>query len=548
MREECFADVQRVVLHGSVWNFGRHLSLEFPKHTQPRPPLSLWTRSHPLAFLAEKRVDNGTPLCRPTAALPAERPPVQVSIGFSRRGLAALHVPSYVLSRFALKTPAFTAGAALRSSRQLATSGRSAPPHWDEAFHHLKLDAVLSLHGEAEDILDRRVDEIEKFARDHDVVVRRLPGTRRLAKPAGVPETARNANAADRREEWSHFGFRDGLAHVGIRGWTEEEKLAKCRPFSIHNAGEFVLGYAQDSGANPYIAGPGSRVWPEEIRAFFRNGSFAVLHQMEQHVKEFNDFIAIEADRLKIDADDLKAKLCGRRPDGQVLSGAKIPIDADFDFANDDDGRHCPFGSHIRRMNPRAAIGADGALAHSARSRALLRRGMPYGDENSTERGFVGLFFCASIEDQFEHLLGQWSERCRSAAPIAAAHGPADWRPEHDDGDFRNSRQTTQGVQLTVKGLKPFVRVVGTSYLFYPSLTTFDASSRARPRFPTTTTTRPTGEDHAARATTSSPSRRRSTNRRRTTASAISSPPAGSGERRGVPVGDRRDRARLPVS
>ena len=80
---------------------------------------------------------------------------MQLSIGFSRRGLAKLDVPAHVLSCFALKTPAFTAGAALRSSRQLGTSGRSAPPHWDEAFHHMKLDAVLSLHGEADDTVDR---------------------------------------------------------------------------------------------------------------------------------------------------------------------------------------------------------------------------------------------------------------------------------------------------------------------------------------------------------------------------------------------------------
>ena len=161
----------------------------------------------------------------------------------------------------------------------------------------------------------------------------------------------------------------------------------------------------------------------------------------------------------------------------EVLSGAQPPgrVDADFDFANDAAGRHCPFGSHIRRMNPRAAIGADGALAHAARSRALLRRGMPYvRDDGSKERGFVGHFFCASIEDQFEHLVGQWGERVplgsadrgRARDPLIGAH-------EYDDGDFEIPTDDPKA-SLTVKGLKPFVRVVGTSYLFYPSLSTFD--------------------------------------------------------------------------
>ncbi len=154
--------------------------------------------------------------------------------------------------------------------------------------------------------------------------MRQLPATRRLANPAGVAEAARNANEADRREEWTHFGFRDGLARVGIRGWTEEEKLAECRPSSIHAAGEFVLGHPQDSGANPYIAGPGSRVWPEEVRAFFHNGSFAVLHQMEQHVEVFDEFVAKEAKRLKIDA----------RTTSRPSSAAATPMDGSYPARN----------------------------------------------------------------------------------------------------------------------------------------------------------------------------------------------------------------------
>jgi deferrochelatase/peroxidase EfeB len=479
MKAEDFANVQRLVLHGSVWNVGRHLALEFPEYVPPRPPYKRPGPSHPLTFLATKRGD-GTTLYRPTGAWPPKRPQVQLSIGISRRGLAALDVPAHVLSCFALKSPAFTAGAALRSSHQLGTSGRSAPPHWDESFQHMKLDAVLSLHGEADDLIDEAIEGIEKAARQHDVVVRQLPATRRLDNPAGAAKAANKADkpdGGDRREQWTHFGFRDGLARVGVRGWTEQKQLDECRPFSIHAPGEFVLGYPQDSGANPYIAGPGPRVWPDEVRAFFRDGSFGVLHQMEQNVEAFDAFVAKAARDLEMSKEELKAKLCGRYPDGRVLSGAQAPgpVDADFDFANDTKGRHCPFGSHIRRMNPRAAVDAEGALAHAARSRALLRRGMPYvRDDGSNERGFVGHFFCASIEDQFEHLVGQWGERVplgsadrgRARDPLIGAH-------EYDDGDFEIPTNNPKA-SLTVKGLEPFVRVVGTSYLFYPSLSTFD--------------------------------------------------------------------------
>ena len=41
-----------------------------------------------------------------------------------------------------------------------------------------------------------------------------------------------------------------------------------------------------------------------------------------------------------------------------------------FDFSDDPDGQGCPFGSHIRRMNPRAERVAP------FRERPLMRRGM----------------------------------------------------------------------------------------------------------------------------------------------------------------------------
>ena len=483
MTKEPFGNVQRLVLHGSTWNVCRHLALEFPEPARSESSREVTTPSHPLTFLAAKRKD-GTPLCQPTCAALRERPEVQLSIGFSRRGLAALDVPSHVLSGFALKAPAFTAGAAPRSSRQLGSTGRSTPLHWDAAFDHARLDAVLSLHGEADEALDRLVEEIGKAASLCGVVVRALPTMRRIANPPdvadapGPAEAADHPEAADSRAQWSHFGFRDGLSRIGIEGWSTPEQLARCRPFSIHRAGEFVLGHPQDSGANPYIAGPGARVWPEEVRAFFRDGSFGVLHQMEQHVEAFDAFITDAAGKLEISEHELKAKLCGRYPDGRVMSGDRVPgrIDDDFDFSGDAEGLHCPFGSHIRRMNPREMADVARALPHGARSRALLRRGMPYAhkrDDGTVERGLVGHFFCASIEDQFEHLVGQWGERVPlGSADRGHARDPLIGTHEFDDGDFQIP-QDDRKAPLRVTGLEPFVRVVGTSYLFYPGLSTF---------------------------------------------------------------------------
>ena len=48
------------------------------------------------------------------------------------------------------------------------------------------------------------------------------------------------------------------------------------------------------------------------------------------------------------------AKLCGRTPEGQPLARAPMGPDpeADYDYTKDPKGTSCPFGSHVRRMNP----------------------------------------------------------------------------------------------------------------------------------------------------------------------------------------------------
>ena len=59
--------------------------------------------------------------------------------------------------------------------------------------------------------------------------------------------------------------------------------------------------------------------------------------------------------------------------------------------------------------------------------RPLIRRGMPYGpkfdQEPDAPRGLLGLFFCASLEDQFEHLLIEWGSAIRWALTTEATRG-----------------------------------------------------------------------------------------------------------------------------
>jgi deferrochelatase/peroxidase EfeB len=318
---------------------------------------------------------------------------------------------------------------------------------------------------------------VDALARRAGVGIRPLVRAASLRDPPAGEQQHRDA-------QWVHFGYRDGLARIAIKGWSRKRELERCKPVSTHAAGEFLLGHPQDSGANPWIAGPGLRVWPEPLRDFFRNGSFGVLHQIEQDVEAFDLFVKRSAQLTKLDAREIKGKLCGRYPDGRLVgSPPNGDVGDDFDYAKDCEGDGCPFGSHVRRMNPRGE-----GLPHSVRTRPLLRRGMPYGPpwqgdgaHGGEARGLMAQFFCASIEDQFEHLVAQWGDRVPLGSedgggardPLVGAHEPG-------DGPFQIPLGKDKP-PLLLQGLRPFTRTAGVAYLFYPSLPVLEGIAREWP-------------------------------------------------------------------
>ena len=466
-----FNGVQHIVLNGWHWEVACHLALQFGPAMQAPHFLHQLRRHH----------------LWPTAAHAySQRPRLQVSLGLTRRGLDAARVPAHVLACFALKAPAFHAGAALRAGRQLGAVGADAPERWNSEFAFTELDAVLSLHAMDQSTLAQTMRTIRQLARLCGIRVRCMAVARRLEPPAG-------SRSGD-HQQWVHFGYRDGLTRVPIDGWPPH--AAAAPPGQARAAGEFVLGLPQDSGANPWIGGPGARVWPAPLREFFRHGSFGVLHLIEQHVTAFEQFLDDQVKRLLADRavftaaevaamgepqarrkirNYLKAKLCGRTPEGEPAHLPGTAPQSDFNYDSDDKGYGCPLGAHARRMNPRG----DG-LAQDARTRFLLRRGMPYGRKDTQERGLMGQFFCASIEDQYEHLLGQWADRVPMGSadgggardPLIGAHAPG-------DGCFEIPRKDAQPLQI--KGLQPFTRTRGVAYLFYPSLDTLQGIADNKP-------------------------------------------------------------------
>lgn len=498
-----FADVQRIVLRGGHWQHARHLVLKLEPPAGGR------------CFLERLASADLAPT---TGA--GEPPPLQVSLGISRRGLEHLGVPRHVLAAFAAKAPAFHAGASLRAGRHLGATGDSGPGSWDPEFEHGTLDAVLSLHDDDAQQIDAVVVRVVTLAAASGLRVKVLERCDALPRPEVYGKALAGQGAQPRREQWMHFGYRDGLALVGIEGLPSPTGT----PRQNFRLGEFVLGHAQNSGANPWLTMPAStRVWPEEFRAFFRDGSFGILHQLDQDVTRFEEYVvraagalrdavagrakrtygtddgaAIDAATHHITADYVKALLCGRYPTGEPLIAPQAAPEDEFGYEEDSHGAKCPFGAHIRRMNPRPDLErADAAglapgqsgprRAHFGRVRPLLRRGMPYGPPlkndvpTDVRRGLMGHFFCASIEDQFEHLLGQWSERIPMGMPgRGVARDPLIGLHEAGDSLF-TVLQPEPWPAIALPAMPRFVRTAGIAYLFYPSGSTLQGIAESRP-------------------------------------------------------------------
>lgn len=400
-----------------------------------------------------------------------------LNIGFTWAGLEALEVPKPYLRVFQEKATAFAEGPNVRAARRLADTGPSAVQWWEPRFRHRQTHVLLTLHADTLPQLERCSQSLQQ-----------MPGAKGLDgwQPIDGGHLGQN-----RDERTVHFGFRDGIANPTIRNWPPANPAKPRR--QDFEAGEFVLGYKNENGFNPWLlvdpAG-GASPWQFPLAHvdphFFWNGSFCAFRKMEQHEEEFRHYVAQWAKRMNPRATDayVRAKICGRWDDGRLMRpGETAPPAApvadldDFDFSQDPKGEGCPFGSHIRRMNPR-----DDPVVPS-RKRPLLRRSMPYGlafsgPGDTEQRGLLGLFFCANLEDQFEHLLCEWG----AANPM----GPFNPGTAKDPFTGAYGGKSVFDIPVPIEespkqldGFRSFVTTRGTVYAFFPGLQGIELISRA---------------------------------------------------------------------
>jgi Dyp-type peroxidase family len=410
-----------------------------------------------------------------------------LNLAFTSTGLEELGLDEQTLAMFSNE---FLEGMTLTDHRRrtLGDHGESAPEYWQWGGPNTpKVHLLLMLYAIDEETLDRFYEVQANRFQNYGIQSIATLHTYRLPK---------------RRE---HFGFRDDIADPAIAG-TEPGI-----PENTINAGEFILGYT--NGYGQYTNRP--LVSTEQDSQGFlprdpsgsghkdlgRNGSYLVFRQLQQDVRlfwEHLDKLTSEPDgnsnseaRLK-----LASKMVGRWPSGAPLvaspeqDNAALAEKNDFLYVqNDPHGIKCPFGAHIRRVNPRDSLppdaGSQETLERTNRHR-ILRRGRAYGkplaesmepddmlraESSGEERGLHFICFNANISRQFEFIQHTWVNNPKFNGlysdddPIMGDRGRND--VEGGSGTFT---EQAIPVRKCVAGLPRFVQVRGGAYFFMPGI------------------------------------------------------------------------------
>src|ERR1044071_6548378 len=290
-----------------------------------------------------------------------------VTVAFTLNGLRALGVDEVSLATFPEE---FRQGMVGRAEI-LGDTGPNHPDNWVDKTNSSDLHAIAILFSRSGEARARSVAE-------HEKLLAQCKGVEVLSS-LDLEATPPFDHAHD------HFGYRDRLSQPVIEGSGDEPTPGSGGPLK---AGEFILGYPDESGPGPTLPQP-------EILS--RNGSFMAYRRLQEHVGKFREFLR-ENGKTPEEQELLAAKLMGRWRSGAPLVlapdkddaalGADAARNNDFNYKQmDPHGYAVPLGSHIRRMNPRDT-------AANMNRRRMIRRGATYGPhlpqdapEDGIERG-----------------------------------------------------------------------------------------------------------------------------------------------------------------
>jgi Dyp-type peroxidase family len=275
-----------------------------------------------------------------------------------------------------------------------------------------------------------------------------------------------------------HFGFKDGVSQVGVRGKVSDAAGDFVTPRYLNPAdprarlfakpgqvlvwpGQFLLGEPRQDPDDLFAPAPAAANFP----SWARRGSYLVVRRLRQDVPAFWRFATESAAALGIAPERFAAMLVGRWPSGAPVMRAPSGDDAvlagdtwaNNHFIYDDDtrpselrpitgypgdsaaqatadvlGAVCPHFAHIRKANPRDSATDLGKPADTL-TRSILRRGIPFGSPLAgvedpppslveEERGLMFVSYASTIEDQFEFLTRRWANS--PVQPNFGGHDP----------------------------------------------------------------------------------------------------------------------------
>jgi Dyp-type peroxidase family len=368
-----------------------------------------------------------------------------ITLAFTWTGLRALGVDEAALASFPEE---FRQGMAARAE-MLGDTGANDPAHWSDKTASPDLHAIAILF--ARDAPERGRCEIE-----HRKLVAECKGVE-LLSALDLEATPPFDYAHD------HFGYRDRLSQPVIEGSGDEPTPGSGAPLK---AGEFLLGYPDESGVKPLLPQP---------EVLSRNGSFMAYRRLEEHVGKFRDFLRANG-KTHEEQELIAAKLMGRWRSGAPLVlapekddpelGADLQRNNNFNYKQQDpQGYAVPLGSHMRRMNPRDT-------AANMNRRRMIRRGATYGPhlpegtaEDGEERGIAAFVICGSLIRQFEFAQNVWvndrnfHELGNERDPIIGTQ----------DGTLE-FKMPKRPIRRKITGLPAFTTVRGGAYFFLPGL------------------------------------------------------------------------------
>lgn len=370
-----------------------------------------------------------------------------ITVAFTYQGLRALGVPQNSLDSFA---PEFQQGMAARAA-ELGDVGESSPRNWEKPLGspdvHVALAALSPDAARLEAVLEK---------------------ARRAYQELSGVEVIWRQDCYQLPTGRTSFGFKDGIGQPPVEGSGIPSSNPKERPIK---AGEFILGYADETGSLPPMPTPD---------VLGKNGTYVVFRKLHTRVAAYRQYLRAKASSREEEA-LLGAKMVGRWQSGAPLTlspqrddpklGADRHRNNDFLYGDDLRGFKCPAGAHARRANPRDAF--DHEMSVDVRLHRMIRRGTSYGPmlpegvlkDDGVDRGIIFVFVGAHLKRQFEFVKTQWlNDGIFIGAP--AEKDPL-VGPNDGSGVFTIPQRP---IRRRLQNLPPFVVTRGGEYCFAPGL------------------------------------------------------------------------------